>query len=42
MDDNQVIVKEHKVLARGRGKGLYDSFNELDTEAAEDVSLSNV
>jgi recombination protein RecT len=42
MDDNQVIVKEHKVLARGRGKGLYDSFNELDTEATEDVSLSNV
>ena len=43
MDSDEVVVKQQRNLAKGKSKGLYTSFEELDgEESVEDVSLSNV
>lgn len=43
MDSDEVVVRQQRNLAKGKSKGLYTSFEELDgEESVEDVSLSNV
>lgn len=43
MDSDEVVVKQQKNVAKGKSKGLYTSFEELDgEESVQDVSLSNV
>jgi hypothetical protein len=43
MDNDDVIIKEHKILAKGRGAGLYNSFEDLDEKIPDEiVSLTNV
>lgn len=43
MDSDEVVVKQQKALSKAKGRGLYTSFEELDSnEPIEDVSLSNV
>lgn len=43
MDNDDVVIKEHKILARGKGAGLYNSFEDLDEKIPDEiVSLTNV
>jgi recombination protein RecT len=43
MDSDEVVIKQQKNVAKGKSKGLYTSFEELDSEeSVQDVSLSNV
>ena len=43
MDQDDIIIKEHKILAKGKGIGLYNSFQDLDENISEEiVPLTNV
>jgi hypothetical protein len=43
MDQDDIIIKEHKILAKGKGIGLYNSFQDLEENISEEiVPLTNV